>query len=663
MATTSNFASGQEWTGSDPFAGTTAADRARNFARARRHTRYVRALRFTLPGAAAGTIVLYCLMILETTGWVGSFPKLEMPRIIPDNLTMDNPTYEGFNKDGGKYVVRAKTAIQDLVNTDFVRLNDITGDMSDAKKSKTTLTAAKGVFNTKANQLDLTGGIDIVAESGLKAKLSSATILTNDNIISSKEPVLVEMPSGTVRSNEMRILSKSREIAFVHDVRAHLVPEKPDAAPETANAKKAAATPMFGGGQGPIDITANRLDVDDTGKTATFTGNVKARQGDAAMETAALEVEYEGGAVGGAPAAATPGAGTKIKRIFSKSPVVMTRAPQDRVTGTSFDYDAINQVAVVNGDVAMTSGADRRATGDKATVDQQADTILLTGSVVAIQGRNQLKGERLYVERATGKTQLTSPGAAGEDPGRISTRFYRGQENSAQTAKEKVRQLAAEAAKAADGAVSVFKTDPTAPIDVEAGRLDVDDRSKQAVFKSDVRAVQGDFIVRTSELRAYYTGAAGLAEETTPGEKKAPAEITRIEARGKVIVTSKNGQNATGDWADYNVKDNQVVLGGDVILTQAKNVVRGSKLIIDMLTGESVIHNDPTAAWSATATPPDKKGSGQGFTVQPGTAKRPSAIFYPREKNAPEKKPSSGASDDAGAPGPSGGWDASAPNR
>jgi lipopolysaccharide transport protein LptA len=663
MATTS-IASGQEWTGSDPFAGTTAADRARNFARARRHTRYVRALRFTLPGAAAGTIVLYCLMILETTGWVGSFPKLEIPRIIPDNLTMDNPRYEGFNKDGGKYIVRAKTAIQDLVNTDFVRLNDITGDMTDIKKSKTTLTAAKGVFNTKANQLDLTGGIDIVAESGLKAKLSSATILTNENIITSKEPVLVEMPTGTVRSNEMRILSKSREIAFVHDVKAHLVPEKSDAAPapQAANAKKPAATPMFGGGQGPIDITANRLDVDDTGKTATFTGNVKARQGDAAMETAALQVEYEGGDAGGAPAATTPGAGTKIKRIFSKSPVVMTRAPQDRVTGSNFDYDALSQVAVVNGDVEMTSGADRRATGDKATVDQQADTILLTGSVVAIQGRNQLKGERLYVERATGKTQLTSPGAAGEDPGRISTRFYRGQEKSAQTATEKLKQLAANATKAADGAVSVFKTDPTAPIDVEAGRLDVDDRSKQAVFKSDVRAVQGDFIVRTSELRAYYTGAAGLAEETTPGDKKAPAEITRIEARGKVIVTSKNGQNATGDWADFNVKDNQVVVGGDVILTQAKNVVRGSKLTIDMVTGESRIYNDPTAAWSAQAAPPDKKG-GQGFTVRPGQGSRPSAIFYPREKNAAEKKPSAGASGDAGAPGPSGGWDASAPNR
>ena len=642
MATTSNFGTGQEWAQPDPFGGTTATDRARNLVRARRHTRIVQALRFSLPGAAAGVVVLYFAMILDTTGWVGSFPKLEMPRILPDNLTMDNPSYEGFNKDGGKYVVRAKTAIQDLVNTEFVRLNDITGDMTDANKSKTNLTAAKGEFNTKTNQLELTGGIDIVADSGLKAKLSTATIQTNDNIISSKEPVLVEMPSGTIRSNEMRILSKSREIAFVNDVKAHLVPAKPDAASEGApKPAKQPATPMFGGGEGPIDITANRLDIDDTDKTATFTGNVKARQGDAAMATAALEVQYEGGETGATRstvAAASPGAGTKIKRIFSKSPVVMTRAPQDRVTGASFDYDAIKQVAVVNGDVEMTSGTDRSATGDRATVDQQSDTILLTGGVVAIQGRNQLKGERLYVERATGRTQLSSPGAAGEKPGRISTRFYRGEEKKAQTPKQKVQQLAEEAAKAAaTGAVGVFKTDPTAPIDVEAGRLDVDDRSKQAVFKSDVRAVQGDFIVRTSELRAYYTGAAGLADEDSTGDKKAPAEITRIEARGAVIVTSKNGQNATGDWADFNVKENQVVLGGDVILTQGKNVVRGSKLTIDMLTGESVIHNDPGAAWSATAAPADKKG--QGFTMRPGTGSRPSAIFYPREKNPDEKKP------------------------
>ena len=73
MATTSNFGTEQEWAHPDPFGGTTAADRARNLVRARRHTRIVRALRFSLPGAAAGVVVLYFAMIIDTTGGSAAF--------------------------------------------------------------------------------------------------------------------------------------------------------------------------------------------------------------------------------------------------------------------------------------------------------------------------------------------------------------------------------------------------------------------------------------------------------------------------------------------------------------------------------------------------------------------------------------------------------------
>jgi lipopolysaccharide transport protein LptA len=246
---------------------------------------------------------------------------------------------------------------------------------------------------------------------------------------------------------------------------------------------------------------------------------------------------------------------------------------------------------------------------------------------MAIQGRNELSGGLLLVERATGRTQLTNPsGSGGKEPGRIKTRFYR---NAIGSKAPATGALAASTATAA----GVFKTDPTAPIDVEADRLDVDDRAKSAVFKGGVHAVQGDFVVRTAALRAYYTGQAGLAEQMSPNAVKQPAQLTRIEARGKVIVTSKNGQDATGDWADFDVKANQVTLGGDVVLTQDKNVVHGTRLVIDMTTGQSVIHNDPGAAWTAKAAP---VGDEKGYVVQgPKTGGRPSAIFYPKQKKVP----------------------------
>ncbi|KWT70579.1 hypothetical protein APY04_0859 [Hyphomicrobium sulfonivorans] len=641
MASTTNFTPGDAWTKVNPFSGSTAAERARNFKLAKRHTRLVRLLRWLFPVSIVGILGLYLLLMLDNSGMVSQLPRLEVPRIIPENLTMDNPSYEGYTNDGGRYTVHAKTAVQDFTNTDFVRLNTITGDLFDAKKARTRLTALEGEFNTKENQLVLSGGIDIVADSGLKAKLSRATILTNESLITSNEPVLVEMPTGTIRSNSMRLLSKTREIAFVDDVRAHLIPPKNENADGAANdaAKpdgSSATAPLIGGGDAPIDINANRLDIDDTGKTATFTGKVHARQADAALETAALEVFYEGGNAEDGSAAATtpdmPGAGAKIQRIVSRTPVVMTRAPNDRVTGANLDYDAINQVAVIDGDVKMLSGPDRNATARRVTVDQKADTILLTGNVAVSQGRNQLKGERLFVDRAKGRTQLSAAAARG-DNGRIWTQFYRTEASNAQQ-----KGQSAAAASAAAGAVGVFKTDPSAPITVEAARLDVDDRAKQAIYNGEVHAVQGDFVVRTSQLKAFYTGAAGLAEDTVKTPDAAPAQLSRIEARGKVVVTSRDGQKASGDWANYDVKKNEVVLGGDVVLTQDKNVINGTKLTINMLTGQSIIDSGDSGAWSARAAPQAKNAS--GYTVRKG---RPSAIFYPKDKNAAEKKPSANA--------------------
>ena len=47
-------------------------------------------------------------------------------------------------------------------------------------------------------------------------------------------------------------------------------------------------------------------------------------------------------------------------------------------------------------------------------------------------------------------------------------------------------------------------------MDVEANTLDIFDATKQAVFRSNVKAQQGDFVMRTVELTAHYTGQIGL---------------------------------------------------------------------------------------------------------------------------------------------------------
>jgi len=131
--------------------------------------------------------------------------------------------------------------------------------------------------------------------------------------------------------------------------------------------------------------------------------------------------------------------------------------------------------------------------------------------------------------------------------------------------------------------------------------------------------------IRSVELTAYYTGSAGLAT-AADGTKKGAASLTHLKARKKVTVVSKDGRTATGDWADIDIKTNVATLGGAVVLTQGKNVVRGTKLLIDMNTGETTIKTEPTASSAGAAMISSSEGDGGGEIVK---ADRPSAIFYP----------------------------------
>ncbi len=639
---------------------TSDSDRSRDFRRARRHTLFVAALRYSLPVASLAMVGYFGLTVLHRSGWGVGVPEIPIPKILPENLTMNNPRYEGYAPDGGRFEVRALTAKQELTNTDVVTLNGITGVMFDAADVRTDLTSGAGIFNSKTNQLDLSRSVDIVSTNGMKAKLASATVLIKESIITSNEPVFVEMTAGTVRANEMKLRHKAREVTFVGAVVTHLENAKRQASAEVA-AKSPPTTP-FGASDAPIDITSDRLDVNDPTKLAVFTGSVRAVQDGASLTSPDLKVTYSGEApglpVGGKPqppAATADGQPTgKVKTIVASGPVEMMQASGDRATSKSAKFDAEGGKAFLDGDVVMTQAPDRRAVADRAELDQRAETVLLVGNVLLSQGRNELKGQRLQSDRKAGRTRVTSPKEDGGD-GRISARFYRNAPAGGETPK------AAQPPAAGGFGAANFKTDPSAPVDINSDSLDINDQRKAAVFVGDVFAVQGGFKLRTAELTAYYSGEAGLGGGTAAvkdAAAKGGAELQRIEARKAVVVQSQDGQTATGDWANFDTKRNLVVVGGDVVLTQGPNVIRGSRLNIDMTTGKSTIETEPSSGWSARAQPAGdgSPGAKAAINIAPATPQtRPSAVFYPKnlkEQSAASKaaKPAEAKNADAWGP-------------
>lgn len=612
-----------------------AVDRADGFRKARRHTQLVKILRLALPLSGAALSVYFVATLMHETGLTTRLPSMPMPRITAQDLTMQNPSYEGTTNEGGTYRVTAARARQDFSNTDIIELEEIAGNLVDQKKSQTRLTATRGTFDHKKSILLLKEKIAIVSDDGMSADLTSATVKTREGLITSTDPVQVGFPAGTVRSQKLTISQKTKRVAFVDQVVAKLKPAArapaSPAAPDAAAAVNQAA-PLFSASDAPVDITAARLDIDDSKKIAVFGGNVVASQADAKLQSAKLFVTYENDAAPGAssnPAAGDPAAASgKVKRIDTNGPFVMVRGTTDRVTGNTATFDVPSETALLDGSVVITSTPDRRVTADRAELNQRADTALLTGTVVVENGATVLKGRRLAIDRANGRTSLTAPPMAGSGPGRIAAHFV---QNGAKPGAAK--KPAKAAASGASGGIANFKTDPDAPLDVDADSLDVDDAQKVAVFRGDVVARQGEVTISAPELQAHYTGSANLADTTDKAPaaaQKSPTELTRIEARPSVKVTTADNRKVTGDWAVYDAKANTVVVGGNVELSQDSSVVRGTRLVIDMATGQSTIDTAPT---KTTAKP---AGGGwvteaDGRKNQVSSGGRPSAIFFPNE--------------------------------
>ncbi len=620
-----------------------AVDRTREFRKARRRTAAVRLMRVAFPILAVGVLGVYALTIMQTAGGLNSdaLKEFAVRKLLPEDLTMKNPRYEGFAKDGGSYMFTAKTAQQSPKDPNVIVLNAITGEVFQADKTRTDISAARGDFHHTKNILELYDQINVTSQSGLKAQLTRATILTKEDLLTSPEPVVVEFPNGSVRAKQMSMRQKAREATFTEDVMVELSPpadEKKQKQPAAEPANGADASAMFTPENGPINIDSERLDLNDGSKTALFTGSVRARQGESYLTTPELEVSYEGeGMMGGTGTATEPAAGAaksqsgKVRRILAKKPVVMKRANGDVVTSDTAEFDAQAQTALLTGEVIMTSGTDRRASGERIAIDEAAGTVLLTGDVIVAQGDNELRGGRLAIDRKNGSAELTSPPEASFGPGRISARLIR---TPGKQPQGKTKTGVAAAVEEVNPLTS-FKTDPKAPVEVTADSLDVNDQRKVAIFRGDVDATQDTFKIRCAQLSAFYKGQAGLVDavgSNAPANNgaKTSTELTRIEARKDVRVTSKDGQTATGDWADFDTKTNKVVMGGNVVLSRGKNMVRGTRLLIDMTTGESKIDTAP----ENTVTNPGGGGWATTAPAEPAAPEikgRASAVFFPQD--------------------------------
>ncbi|MFC5738949.1 lipopolysaccharide transport periplasmic protein LptA [Sinirhodobacter huangdaonensis] len=124
-------------------------------------------------------------------------------------------------------------------------------------------------------------------------------------------------------------------------------------------------------------------------------------------------------------------------------------------------------------------------------------------------------------------------------------------------------------------ALGGIRADAKAPVEVTADSLAVNQTDGSATFTGNVLVVQGGMRLKAAVVDVEY-------------DPKDRSKITRMHATGGVTLVSP-AEAAEAKEAVYDVAASNVVMTGDVLLTQGQNVMSGQKLTVDLKTGTGQI--------------------------------------------------------------------------
>lgn len=132
-------------------------------------------------------------------------------------------------------------------------------------------------------------------------------------------------------------------------------------------------------------------------------------------------------------------------------------------------------------------------------------------------------------------------------------------------------------AQGADVAFGSFKHDSSLPVEIAADQLSINQETGRATFRGSVAVAQG-------EMRL---SAAVIEVEYEDGDS-ATGEIRRLHASGGVTLVS-GSEAAEAQEAVYTIGSSQIVMTGDVLLTQGQNALSGQKLTVNLDAGTGVM--------------------------------------------------------------------------
>lgn len=195
-------------------------------ARMIRRSRIIAVMKYGLPSIAA-------VMILAVVIWPQLQPRVDRFRMGlsalqeggGDEPTAVNARYEGVDRNGRPFLVTADEVVNLRADSDKVELRAPHADLTLKKEGWLSLTAARGIYNKKAEILDLSEDVTLFEDGGHQFTTSMATIdLANGNA-SGTEPVEGHGPFGDMHAEGFRVIDEGLTVYLDGHARMTIFPD------------------------------------------------------------------------------------------------------------------------------------------------------------------------------------------------------------------------------------------------------------------------------------------------------------------------------------------------------------------------------------------------------------------------------------------------------
>jgi lipopolysaccharide export system protein LptA len=151
-----------------------------------------------------------------------------------------------------------------------------------------------------------------------------------------------------------------------------------------------------------------------------------------------------------------------------------------------------------------------------------------------------------------------------------------------------------------------LKMDKSQPIDIQSDRLDAYQEKREVIFSGNAIATQGDRKIKADRLLIYYKDRPGATGKKDIQGMGVVGDLERLEAQGHVTITEPN-RIVTGDHAVFYYDLQKIVMTGNAVMSEGKNIIRGGKIIVLLDEDRGIVEGSESKRVTATIYPDEKK--------------------------------------------------------